>query len=214
MSDIIDELTRDVKDERVQKLFMNWVPRVLYVTFAIIVIMLVKSWLADMKMDNHNKTADKFHKSVVLYENSENALSIESLDNMIEMSDNRAVDLARLYQIKILFNNNDLLDSQKRLENIFISDSRELTKSYARLLWCQIELKKDKKPKMLDDVEKNFVLSSSTDNIFYGNGALLYSLWLLRYDRNDEAKSILEKVMNSEVPASVKSSASAILYNL
>ena len=214
MSDIFDELTRDVKDEKVQKLFMSWVPRILYATFALIIIMLVKSWFEDREMDNYNKIADKFHKSVMLYENSENVLSRESLDNMIEMADNRAVDLARLYQIKISFNNKDLTGSQKKLKEIFLSNSRELTKSYARLLWCQIELKKDKKPKMTDEIEKQFVLSSSVDNIFYGNGSLLYSLWLLRYDRNDEAKSILEKVMNSEVPTSVKSSASAILYNL
>ena len=216
MSDVFDELTKDVKDEKVQKAFVNLLPKIVYITIAVVLIMFIKNWLHSKQLARDMKIGDMFHKTLLLKENGERELAQESLDNLLKIVDNSQKDLIELYELKALLEEKETLVSQEKLKKIFESPaSKELTRAYSRLLWSAIELNKSSSEVINDEIERNFALSASKGGIFYGNGSIIYSLWLMKNKRDAEAKVVLEEVMKvSQVPSSIKSSASAILSNL
>ena len=216
MSDIFDELTRDVKDEKVQRVFVNLLPKVGYFTAAVIVIMLLKNFFDSKKLEHNMKIGDMFHKVFMLNDNDQKEISYESLQNLLKTVDNSQKDLMELHEIKILSEEKNFDIAQEKLKNIFESpSSKELTRAYARLLWSEIELNKSNSSMAKNEIEKNIALSAAKGSVFYGSGSVIYSLWLIKNNREAEAKSILEEVMKTEnIPSSVLSSASAILSNL
>lgn len=217
MSDIFDELTRDVKDEKVQTAFAEFLHITARVVAFLVVVMLAKNWIDVRKLHHNMLMGDTLHKALLLEQNNQISLANESFDYFLqEVKWDSQKELVKLHKAKKILDTGDLDKGQDALYDIFSAlYHTDLTKSYARLLWCIIELDRSESKYKQDQLERNFAYIATKGGVFYGNGSVVYSLWLMKNNREDEAKKVLEELVKSEnIPSSVMTFAAAILSNL
>lgn len=215
MSDILDEVVIDYKDETKLKWFKKLVPVVIVATLIVIITMLVyEKYTSDTALYDQ-EMSDLFIKAVDVDDN--HTASMEALNQVIDKSDNGVADLASLEKIRIQLATDQ--DKDKVLEELYTlskNAQRDMTKEYAKLLWMNIMLDNDKISEkndiILNEMMKYFENDKTT---FFASANILKALFCVKKQNIDDARKVLRSLIdNNNVHASSKDQARAILANL
>jgi hypothetical protein len=219
MADIFDELTKEVKDEKIESNFVVFMKATLHSLALLVVIFLFKDWIDVRKLEHNRLMGDTFHKALLLEQNNQTNLANESFEYFLEETKwYSQKELVKLHRAKSILDSGDLEKAQDAYYDIFAAlYHTDLTRAYARLVWCILELNKpvSSTKYTADQLERCFSQGASKKNALHANGSILYSLWLIKNERPAEAKKVLEELMKEgDIPSSIMTSATAILSNL
>lgn len=214
MSDIIDEVIRDKREETKMIYFKKSLPIVLGATIVIILGMIISQYRENNAKAHNQEIGDTIVNSLENLANDP-AVAIEGLQYVQENAKNHAKDIGALQQVAIFIASNKDEEAISILENIIDNkEYQDLTRSYAKLTWISMLI--DKKP-MSDDtkskIEKYF-MDFTEKKAFFASAKLLEAIY---YSESDKAKSeeIAKSLLsNKVVPMNIKEEASALISNL
>lgn len=215
MSDILEEITRDIKEERSQQIFIKALPVIIAVTLIFVTMVGIKNWLNTRNQEHNQKMGDIYQKALVELVHENQILANESLEHLIAHADNGVAELANLTKINILLEKNDKAVEQTLADIITNKKYHTITQSYAKLLYVVKALDQDPQAinqETIDSYSKDLADSSSP---FYGIGSVIRGVWLTRQNKIDEARQVLQLVIaNQDVPQGVKQIGGAVLSNI
>lgn len=210
--DIVEEIINDEKDAKRVYYFRKFLLPVVVLTIIIAIAIASYNYYLSRKEEHSQKIGDMFVS--IITGNMENAsLEEESLKEIIQNSDVRIAELAR---IKLIHNNiqkNDISAAKSQLQEI-IDDSSvlEMTKSYAHLVLISTILDQ-KEISDSDQLQVSNLLHYFNDKnkMFYANGQLLKALFHFRTKQFDIAEKISDEIiMMRDIPSIVKDQANAL----
>lgn len=215
MSDILDEVVIDYKDETKLKFFKKLIPIVIILTLVVIVVMLVYDKYSSDAMMHDQEMSDLFIKAVDVGDDPKS--SKEALSYVIDKSNNGIADLASLEKIRV-----DLLSSKDKdkvlgeLYHLSKDAKRDMTKEYAKLLWMNIILDSDNISEKNDTILSEMIQFFENDSrTFFASASILRALFCVKKQNLDDARRILQNLIdNNNVHASSKDQARAIMANL
>ncbi|MCC2646887.1 MAG: hypothetical protein K0R02_952 [Rickettsiaceae bacterium] len=213
--DIIDEVVKDIKDEKHYNAFKRILPVVLGVTILLVTGMGIKNWIASKTQKHNMEMGDLLNNAVVLAVSGQEQAAKESFDYILKEAKNNTKDLAALGKAIQLFN----ADKDQALKSFEeIADNKnftDLTKSYAQILWLSIviDLPTEKiSSEKLVNYLNNF---SDEQKTFFGTANLIKALWLMKKEKDKEAEETLNLIINSKYTNYTnKNNAQAILANI
>ncbi|MDF2964930.1 MAG: hypothetical protein K0Q51_318 [Rickettsiaceae bacterium] len=213
--DIIDEVVKDIKDEKHYQAFKKILPIVIGVTLLLVTAMGIKTWLANRAQKHNAEMGDLLNNAVVLALSGQEQAARESFDYILKEAKNNAKDFAALGKAIQLIAS-DKQQALVSLEEIAESrDYQDLTKNYAQILWLSMTidfpLEKIDASKM-DKYIQNFKEEQKT---FFGTANLIKALWLIKQGKDQDAEVVLNIILNSKFSNYTnKNNAQAILSNL
>jgi hypothetical protein len=213
--DIIDEVVKDIKDEKHYNAFKRILPVIIGVTILLVTGMGIKNWMASKAQKHNMEMGDLLNNAVVLAVSGQEQAAKESFDYILKEAKNNTKDLAALGKAIQLFNT-DKEQALKSFEEI--ADNKnftDLTRSYAQVLWLSIviDLPTEKiSTEKLMNYLNNF---SDEQKTFFGTANLIKALWLMKQEKNKEAEETLNLIINSKYTNYTnKNNAQAILANI
>jgi hypothetical protein len=213
--DIIDEVVKDIKDEKHYNAFKRILPVVLGVTILLVTGMGIKNWIASKTQKHNMEMGDLLNNAVVLAVSGQEQAAKESFDYILKEAKNNTKDLAALGKAIQLFN----ADKDQALKSFEeIADNKnftDLTKSYAQILWLSIVIDlptEEISSEKLVNYLNNF---SDEQKTFFGTANLIKALWLMKKEKDKEAEETLNLIINSKYTNYTnKNNAQAILANI
>jgi hypothetical protein len=211
--DILDEVEKDYQEIRRIILFKKLIYIALLIGFISIICIVSYKYYADKLKQN------TFEMSNLLFESEKQNLeeSLVTLEAIMKTSKGHVKDLAALKMVQIQFSKNNSLEAKNILYNIIIGDYKDITKSYAKLLWASYNLdhgneniKNDKftMQELFKDIDNNNI-------VFYGQFSILKALWLLKEKKEDQASETLNQLINLNIlPSGLKEVAQIILHDI
>lgn len=196
MTDILDEVLNDEKDEKRLILFRRIFPTIIIITLFIAILMTGYSWY-NAKLIERNKEQGDILIDLVSTDVGKESVIISSLEQIGTSSENRQAELALIERIYYAMDKKDFLTALKLLENIINNKKyTEITTAYARLLWIGIILDLD----VITDAQKlqaqNYCEHFSKEGqLFYANATILKSLYYKKIGRIEEAINYANSVL-------------------
>ncbi len=214
MTDIIDEVIIDKRDEQKMLYFKKSIPIIISVTILIILGMIINDYFLSKKIKHNREIGDTLIQSLD-HITTNPTLALQGLEFVEKNAENHAKDLAILQKLAAAIGTKDKEQSLSISQNIITNkDYLPLTQAYAKLMW--ISFKIDSKDLSSEDQTKlvEYFDSYTEHTAFYGSSHLLEALWYQKTDK-EKAKTILEKLIASKmVTNTLKEEAKALMSNL
>jgi hypothetical protein len=214
MSDIIEEVMIDKKDEQKMLYFKKAIPIIIGGTILIIIGMIVNNHRLSHNEGHNREIGDTIVQSLDhLIANP--PLALQGFDFVINNAQNHAKDVAILHKLAATIQTKDKTLFFEIAETIISDkDYLPLTKAYTKLMW--ISLKIDNSD--LSDQDKTKLVeyfdSYTTHTAFYGSAHLLEALWYKKTDK-EKSKTILQNLISSKMATdTIKEEAKALMANL
>lgn len=214
MSDLIDEVINDKKDELKMFYFKKSIPIILGLTILLIIGMVINDFRQNKARLHSIEMGDTIVKSIDSM-NSDMQVAEEGLDFVLKNAKNNEKDLAALQLIAIKTSSGQIEEALAFIDDVIKQkDYLDSTKSYAKLMWLSFMIERAKLSEENISRAKDYFASYNEDSLFYGSASLLEALW---YQNTDKAKSleILGKLLSSNAVSNiVKEEAYALMSNL
>jgi hypothetical protein len=214
MSDIIDEVITDKKDEQKMLYFKKAIPIIIVGTILIIIGMIINNYRSSNNVKHNQEIGDTIVQSLDnLASNS--SLALQGFDFVINNAKNHAKDVAMLHKLAATIQEKDKSLFFEIAEKIIVDKNYlPLTEAYAKLMWISLKLDS---PDLLNEDKVKLVkyFDSYTEHTaFYGSAHLLEALWYKKTDK-EKSKTILQNLISSKmVTVTVKEEAKALIANL
>jgi hypothetical protein len=213
--DLIDEVAKDIKDEKHYNAFKKALPIVIIITLVLVIAMSIKSWMENRARKHNAEMGDLLNNAVVLSLSGQKQAADESFDYILKEAKNHSKDLSALGKA-IQNTGQDQAGSLKALEEI--AENRkylDLTRLYAQILWLSVVV--DFPSDKVDDNKMTQYLDNFKDEkqTFYGTANLIKAMWLSKQGKDAEAEVVLNNILNSKnVNFTNHNNAQAILANI
>ena len=217
MSDLIEEVIIDRKDENMVRYFKRALICAGVITVFIILCMTWWNFRTKKQIEYSQEQSDVLVKtmdgSVTDY-----ALSTKALEQITDKSGLAITDLALLAKARIIFMKNDMEGALQILENIGNKSKDKLTASYGKLMFMSLLLDKDKKA-ITDQEYKVFNSFASDlddhDKPFFASSAVIRAAFAIKNNDLQLARKIVDDLLSwCKAPALIQDQAKAILANL
>ncbi|NRB11475.1 MAG: DUF2659 family protein [Rickettsiaceae bacterium] len=212
MSDILDEVLNDAKDEKRYLFFKKTFPIIVIISIIATIAIGLYNWNKHKTL-THNKEVGSILISLLTNNYQDQKLITQSLEKLVTTSNNRQAELADLRLVSYKIVSNDLDGAMSSLETIIANNIyHEITTAYGRILWLNVALTK----KDLSDTEKikarNYMQYFSDEKqVFYYTATLLKAFFYQQTEEIDLAKENLHKITHSnQVPGIIRQQAIAL----
>jgi hypothetical protein len=216
MTDILEEVLNDKNEEKKLYYFKKLLPITIILALIVVLFMLINNWLGGKKIKNNQKTGDILVKSMSLI-NDNKDLTIKSLDNLIETSNNKVGELAAIEQVSIKIHQGDFIEARALLKKIIDNKNyTELTSAYARLVWLSLMIDETNLSNVnTNEIEEYLNYFDDENKPFFGTANIIKAIWYINNNSKDLAENTLKKVISLESTTQVvKEQAKALLSNL
>ncbi|MDR0774643.1 MAG: DUF2659 family protein [Rickettsia sp.] len=216
MTDILEEVLNDKNEEKKLYYFKKLLPITIILALIVVLFMLINNWLDGKKIKNDQKTGDILVKSMSLI-NDNKDLTIKSLDNLIETSNNKVGELAAIEQVSIKIQQGDFIEARTLLKKIIDNKNyTELTSAYARLVWLSLMIDETNLSNVnINEIEEYLNYFDDGNKPFFGTANIIKAIWYINNNSKDLAENTLKKVISLESTTQVvKEQAKALLSNL
>lgn len=216
MADIIDEVLSDKNYERKMLLFRRALPIIITITVIIAFSMLGYNWY-QQKQEKHNHKIGDMFVGLISGTQNDQSLTIDSLENLIKISDNKQVELMELKIVGKLINDKNTVAAIERLEAIINNkDYHDITTSFARILWVSLVLDKNDISDPLKMKIRNYLqYFVDSKQPFFASAVLMKSLFYKKNSENDLALEQANIILKLENVSMVhKEQARAIIANI
>ncbi|WP_375330701.1 DUF2659 family protein [Candidatus Tisiphia endosymbiont of Oplodontha viridula] len=216
MTDILEEVLNDKNEEKKLYYFKKLLPITIIFALIVVLFMLINNWLGGKKIKNNQKTGDILVKSMSLI-NDNKDLTIKSLDNLIETSNNKVGELAAIEQVSIKIHQGDFIEARTLLKKIIDNKNyTELTSAYARLVWLSLMIDETNLSNVnTNEIEEYLNYFDDENKPFFGTANIIKAIWYINNNSKDLAENTLKKVISLESTTQVvKEQAKALLSNL
>lgn len=134
MTDLIDEINQDMKEERKILTFMKILPYIIAIAVVIISIISIDTWLDYRKEKKNKKYADLFYQANEQIIAGNNSLAKENLEFLAENGKTKISELAKLKKAELNLNN----QNYQEFWQIASDDNNHIiTRQIAALNWFQ-----------------------------------------------------------------------------
>ena len=197
MTDLIDEVSEDLKDEKHSYLVHKIIRSFAVIALLVILGVTIYVW----KEHNLNKLQDQlgswFHQALEASENNQLDEAIKYFDKVIEHSHQQYAALAYFNKAAILFKQNKFTEGQKTLLEIiehkhFDSAMREL----AQITYLGNQLESEQLE--LDKAEEILAKLIKDDKAWKLSGLQLKALYNIKQNKISEAKANLNEILSSK----------------
>jgi hypothetical protein len=197
VSDILDEVLNDQKDEKRLQAFRKLLPMIITATLVIVVIIAGYNWYAS-RVTQHNQEIGDLLIKLISKQYASDELTTEALANIINTSDNHQAELAsiKLFSNKLAKGDKD--GAIGMLENI-ISNKKyhEITNSFAAILWLNIVLDQDQfSAEDETKIRQHFQYFKNNSQPFYATSLLLKALFYQKIKQPELAKENAEAILS------------------
>jgi hypothetical protein len=216
MTDILEEVLNDKNEEKKLYYFKKLLPITIILALIVVLFMLINNWLDGKKIKNDQKTGDILVKSMSLI-NDNKDLTIKSLDNLIETSNNKVGEFAAIEQVSIKIQQGDFIEARTLLKKIIDNKNyTELTSAYARLVWLSLMIDETNLSNVnINEIEEYLNYFDDENKPFFGTANIIKAIWYINNNSKDLAENTLKKVISLESTTQVvKEQAKALLSNL
>ncbi len=216
MNDILEEILSDKNEERKLYYFKKFIPIIIILALLVVLFMLISNCLDVKRIKNNQKTGDILAKSMSLINDNED-LALKSLDNLIEMSNNKVGDLAAIKQISIKIHQGNLIEAKSLLrKTIDNKNYNELTCAYARLVWLSFMIDESNLSNVdINVIEKYLNYFHDENKPFFGIANIIKAIWYIKNNSKDLAKDTLKKIiLLKSTTRLIKEQAKILLSNL
>ena len=144
-------------------------------------------------------------------------LTRESLEKLVETTDNRQAELAELKIVGNFVDNHDPQGALEKLQAIVENkDYYEITTSFARLLWVSLILDKDEISNTDQMQARNYLQYFTNEKqAFFSSATLMKALFHKKNGQNDLAAEYANTLLELEsVSLAVKEQAKALLASI
>ncbi len=216
MTDILQEVLNEQKDEKKLILFRKAFPIIIGATMIIAIFIGIYNWRINKNIEHNRKIGDMFIE-LSSNKNLDNNTSISQFADLLKISDNKQSELVEL-KIAIEYISDKKTDSaiQKLVTIIDNKNYDKITLSFARLLLVSIILDKNKiSDEDQTKLENYFQYFNNKDQPFFATATLMKALMYKKNNQNDLATkyvNILLKLNNA--PLILKEQGKAILANI
>lgn len=202
MTDILEEVLNEAKEEKRLSYFYKFFPKVIIATVIIAIIIALYSWWDSRKVAHNQKTGDALLQLVG--NEQEAALAQESLDNFVKTSGNNQVELAVIKKANDKIASN-ASEAMAEFEQIAENRSyQKITTSYAKIMWLNLLLDKKELSEADQAKANNYIQSFSDESVvFFDMATLLKGLFYQKQNQPDLAKESAEKLLQSETASPI-----------
>jgi hypothetical protein len=219
VSDILEEVLNDEKDEKRFLMFRKALPMIIAAVLVIAIAIAAYSWYQHKRTEYNRKIGDIFiqiitgeygeYKTVKDY--------ITALEDFAKDADNSQEEFAELKIASLLIAAKDNEAAMKKLEEIVGNKSySDITTALARVFWINIVLDKSKIPDELQVQTRNYLqYFAEPDQPFFATATLMKALFYKKVGQNDLASEYANTVLDLEdASAILKEQARAILSGI
>jgi hypothetical protein len=216
MTDILDEVLNDKKEERKVLLLKKALPIVGAITLLIIIIMLINNVRTSTKETYNLEMGDTLVKAL---ENAQNdpKVAIEGIQYLMDHAENHVKDAAALQMIAMNFargNFDEILSITTKIadDNNYLP----LTQAYAKFMWISIVVDGDNsmKEKHSKQLTKYFAHFTDTATPFYGSSKLLEALYYKNTDKSQSIKILEALISGKNIAPTIREEARAAMANI
>lgn len=213
MSDILEEVIRDSKEEKKYIYFKKSLPIILAATIIIVISMSIRDYFKS-SAKNHNMEIGDLMINAFENTHTDSKIALEGLEYIVKNAKNNAKDVSILAIISTYLDSNKTDKAIIEISKVIDGQYQDLTKSYCKLLWVSIMMDK---VKLSDDDRaqmESYFKSFTEKSPFFGSAKLYEALFYKATDK-EKSKSIVENLLSSHaISAGIKSEASALMSNL
>lgn len=216
MADILDEVLNDEKDEKRLLLFRRFFPLIIILTIVIAICMAGFNWYKNSEKSHNRKIGDMF-VDLVSGDYGDDTLTKESLEKLIETSNNRQIELAELKIAGNFIDSNDSQGALEKLETIIENkDYYEITTSFARLLWISLILDKDEISDAYQMQARNYLQYFTNEKqSFFASATLMKALFYKKNGQKDMASEYANTLLELDSASlAIKEQAKALLASI
>jgi hypothetical protein len=216
VTDILDEVLNDTKEERRMNLFFRIFPIVITLAIIGIIGVAVYNWYKTKSMEHNQQIGDVLIE-LVLNEAQNDNLKNNSLEQIIKNKKNEQSELAELQLVTNLLDSNNNGKALRNLEAVINNKNySEITTSYARLLWLGVILDQkninDEDQARAKDYMDHF---DNNNQVFFSSMTLIKALFYKKMGQKDKALEYAELIMKqNNASAIIKEQARALLSGL
>lgn len=215
MSDIIEEVGLDHKEEKRLKYFKQALPWVIGATALIIISMAIYNYRDEKRIVHNQEMGDMLIKAMSVMSEDKKTAN-ETLSYLVKDGGKGIGDIAMLEKVAMHLKSGKRELALQELEKIAGDAHNQLTKSYAKVVWMSIVVDQKKMSEHEKELmESNLGSFKDDDMEFFGTAQVLGAFFHAKNNQTEEARSALHKVLASDnVPPLVKDQAKALLANL
>jgi hypothetical protein len=216
VTDILDEVLSDEKDEKKIMLFRKIFPIIITLTVIIAIAMGGFSWYQN-RLESHNQKVGDMLVDLISGEYGEKKLINESLDNLIQDGDNRQVEMAEIQSVVNVIKSGSSLAAFEQLESIIANTNYyDITRSFARLLWLNLILdEKNVSDELKMKARNHMQYFKEPSQVFFINATLIKAVFYKKNNQSDLAAEYANTILDLENTSLItKEQARAILSGL
>ena len=209
MSDIFDEASNEIKQQRLVNFFRKALPYLVATVFILIAFASLYVYLNQQKEINQAELGDLYNKAQLLLQQEDDQATQESLDYLIKNNSNGYGVFANLQKAQILAKSKQYEQSIEIYETI--SNNKNIESAFRNLALLRstallIEANQDQ------DLTERFAVLADSKNPFRDSALLLKAAWLIKQRNFKDAEQIaLDLVKDEDVSGSIKRKAEALL---
>ncbi|WP_375326378.1 DUF2659 family protein [Candidatus Tisiphia endosymbiont of Nemotelus uliginosus] len=211
MTDILEEILNDHKEQKRLYYFRKLLPIVIVFVVITVIIMGINNWYNDKAIRNNQEMGDILVKNMA---STNGELTIKTLEQLVAMSNNKIQELAVIEQIGLEIKRNNWPQVDNLLHNAINNKHYdELTTAYARLIWISLNIDKISLSDIhIKELEEHLNYFNNIDKPFYGTANLLKAHWYIKRGAEGLAVNILTSLISlEELTLSIKEQANALL---
>ncbi|MDG1436575.1 MAG: DUF2659 family protein [Rickettsiaceae bacterium] len=216
MSDILDEVLNDAKDEKRLMLFRKSLPLIIVVTCIIAIFIGGYSWYQNKTNNNNRKMGDKLVTIVSGYY-GDNDKTMAALEELVQNSNNKQEELSALKLVNRLMVEKKSIAAMEKLQQIIDNKNyHEVTTAFARLLWIGNALdEKTISDSSQTKITEYFQYFVDENQPFFVTATLMKALFYKKRSQNDLSAEYANIVLQlKDAPFVAKEQASAILASM
>lgn len=196
VSDILDEVLNDQKDEKRLKAFRRMLPIIITATLIIIVIISGYNWYSS-RVEKHNQDVGDLLIKLISKQYGSEELTTTALENIINSSENHQAELAAIKLFSNKFDQGDKDGAMLMLESM-ISNKKyhEITNAFSAVLWLNLVLDQDNLSTEEEIKIRQYLQYFKNDRQpFYATSLLLKALFYQKIKQPELAKENAEAVL-------------------
>ncbi len=210
MADIFDEVSKELKQERITSVLTKYTPHTIFLLVLIIVATSVAVVWKSHVVTKQREQGDIYNKMLfTLNSESDEKTANESIDHLIKAGSGGYQTLASFKKCKVLIKSGEYDEAIKLYDEINKDSSYDKAlRDLAAVLAASviIEQKKD------NDIQNRLNQITSKDNVFRASGCLLKINYLLQNGNKEEALKLAREVSSDEtVIIGIRNKADAII---
>lgn len=215
MTNILDEVLNDEKDQKRLGLFRKFFPIIVTGSIIIAIVIGVYNWYLAHKAEKNRELGDVIMKLVTENKSPEVVKSI--LQDILTQKENNGMNLAALKLLDLELQSKNLDAAFGFIDQIIKSDSYdEITTAYARIAYINLVLDNEKlNAEQQNKIREYLQFFHKETQVFYSTATLLKALFYFKQGELELSKQYANEVLSlKRASATQKQQASFILNSI